>query len=137
MKLHPFKLFTIAIGIFVILMVIENFTFLGAIHGQPIDEIDPSIQWEFFEQQLLEPEQAIQAYGTGEKITFPHIYYEHYPSIEMYGTYIAKVKLPKVKNEENLAIYIPFEYGSYKLFVNTQVIAKNGVVGTTKAQQVP
>ena len=102
MKLHPFKLFTIAIGIFVILMVIENFTFLGTIHGQPIDEIDPSIQWEFFEQQLLEPEQAIKAYGTGEKITFPHIYYEHYPSIEMYGTYVAKVKLPKVKNEENL-----------------------------------
>lgn len=137
MKLHSFKLFTIAIGIFIILMVIENFTFLGGIHGQQIDEIDPSIQWEFFEQQLLEPEEAIKAYGTGEKIIFPHIYYERYPSIEMYGTYIAKVKLPKVKNEENLAIYVPFEYGSYKLYVNNQFIAKNGGVGTTKAEQVP
>ena len=137
MKKNPLKLLSIAITLFATIILIGNFTFIGGQHGKPIDEIDPSIQWEFFEKQLLNPNQAKNAYGTGENISFPHRFDEHYSSVEMYGTYVAKVKLPKVENGENIAIYIPFEYGSYKLFVDDRLLAKNGVVGTTKEQQTP
>lgn len=137
MKKNTLTLFIVALVIFVVLAAIENFTFIGGHYGQPIDEINPSIKWEFFEKQLLGPDQAAKAYSTGEPISFPHKYKEHYHSVEMYGTYVAKVKLPNIADDENLAVYVPFQYGSYKLYVGNQLVAKNGVVGTTKQQQVP
>ncbi|AWE08565.1 hypothetical protein DCE79_14835 [Lysinibacillus sp. 2017] len=137
MKKNTLKLFIVALVLFVLLAAIGNFSFIGDQYGQPIDEIDNSIQWEFFEKQLLEPKQAAKAYSTGEPISFPHKFKEHFPSIEMYGTYVAKVKLPSITDGENWAVYVPYQYGSYKLYVGNQLVAKNGVVGTTKQQQVP
>lgn len=137
MKKNVLSLFIISVLIFVLLIVINNFTFIGGQLGVPIDQVDPSMQWEFFEKQLLNPQQAAEAYGTGQAISFPHKFKEQYGTTDMYGTYVAKVKLPHEENVDNLAIYVPFQYGSYKLYVNNQFIAKNGVVGTTKEQQVP
>lgn len=137
MKITTLKLLSVALTIFIFVIFISNYTFIGGHHGQKIDKVDPSIQWEFFEKQLLAPEQAKLAYGTGDQISFPHNFSEHYGSPEMYGTYVAKLKLPKNANNENIAIYIPFEYGSYKLYIDDQLLAKNGEIGMTKEQQVP
>lgn len=137
MNINIVKLLGISLTIFVFVLLVGNYTFIGGQHGEPIDEIDPNIQWEFFEKEILQPKQAKEAYGSGEKITFPHIFNNEYGSEKMYGTYVAKTKLPKSEDTENIAIYVPFEYGSYNLFVDDQLLAKNGVVGTTKVEQVP
>lgn len=131
------KVWSLALLLFIMVIGFGNFSFIGDPTGDSISKIDPSIQWEFFEQQLLSPEEVHRQYGTGERIQFPHSFKEQYGTSVMYGTYAAKIKLPEVEGEQNLAIYVPFQYGSYELYVGEKLVAKNGVVGSTKEEQVP
>ena len=124
--------FTIVSG----LIYVSSNTFLGMHYGKPLEEIDPNVQWEFFEEQFISPEQAESLYGTGEQVEMPHKFYEHYDTVEMYGTYIAKVTLPNILDDENLAVFVPYQYGSYKLYIGNQLIAKNGELATMKEQHV-
>jgi signal transduction histidine kinase len=52
-----------------------------------------------------------------------------------YASYAATVLLPA--NHKALALYLPTVYTSYKLYVNGEVLAQNGVPGTSKENYDP
>ena len=136
MKKHIGGLVVIALAIVSGLIYASSNTFLGMHYGEPLEELDPNVQWEFFKEQFISPEQAESLYGTGEQVEMPHKFYDHYDTVEMYGTYIAKVTLPNIPDDENLAAFVPYQYGSYKLYIGNQLIAQNGELATTKEQHV-
>lgn len=136
MKKHIGGLVVIALAIVSGLIYVSSNTFLGMHYGEPLEELDPNVQWEFFKEQFVSPKQAESLYGTGEQVEMPHKFYDHYDTVEMYGTYIAKVTLPNKIDGENLAAFVPYQYGSYQLYIGNQLIAKNGEIATEKEQQV-
>lgn len=90
-------------------------------------------EWHFVKNKLVPPQQI--TYKPDEFRYFPKIWNENQATGQGYATYAVQV----VVNEEprELALEIPQWYSSYSLWINGQLIARNGEVGTTKAETVP
>lgn len=106
-------------------------------YGTSIEQLDPTLEWKYVNQQMVAPEFAVTAYEKGEHVTIPDLLNERYGTPEGYGTYIAKWTLPQDMIAKPIAFFIPFEYGNYKLYINGDLIAQNGTVEKTKAAQKP
>lgn len=114
-------LFFIGIITFILLLFVKsNFTY-----GDTVKTLDKSIQWQFFHEQWISPENAKSMYGKGEDVTIPHKLKDRYGS-KTYGTYVGKMRFPRHYVGKNLAAFIPFEYGNYKLYINDQRVLASG-----------
>jgi signal transduction histidine kinase/CheY-like chemotaxis protein len=95
--------------------------------------INMSGEWAFYWHQLITPDSLK---SNTYYITYPNLWNDtklngvQLPSIG-YATYYLKVLLPKNKN--NLALFIPDVYSSYRLYVNGEVFSENGIADTSKA----
>lgn len=83
----------------------------------------------FFENQLLTPDQCKTTNGIITE--FPSLFKSKAKDEGIgYATYLLTVIMPR--GEKDFALAVPQIYSSYKLWVNGNVIAENGVVAKTK-----
>lgn len=96
-------------------------------------------QWKFYWKQLLPPQTSSDAPGS-ELVDFPFLWHgyilkdKELPSFG-YATYTLTILLPKTNVP--LSITVPDMYSAYRLYLNKQLVAENGKVGTTKKDFVP
>lgn len=96
-------------------------------------------QWKFYWKKLLPPGTAADS-DNPELVDFPFLWHGHpfngekLPSFG-YATYTLTVLLPK--NSAPLSIGIPDMYSAYRLYLNQDLVAENGKVGTTKEDFIP
>lgn len=87
-----------------------------------------------FEHQLLTPTECKTA--SGSIVEFPSLFQGTGKEEGIgYATYLLTVIMPQ--GEKDLALALPQIYSSYKLWVNGNVIAENGVVGKSKEECKP
>lgn len=108
------------------------------LRGQNLDEkIALNGQWMFYWHELFNPGETPRSKGI--IINFPCRWTDPVngkvlPSYG-YATYQLQVLLPDTK--EPMRIAMPEVYTAYKLFINGQLVAYNGKVGTNKKNSVP
>ena len=94
--------------------------------------------WKMYWQNLRAPDAASEAYF--EYVAFPKLWKnttwkgKPLPS-QGYATYELTVLVPRAS--EPLALRVPDVYCAYRLYVNDELMAHNGVVGTSRAATVP
>ncbi|HEY1054608.1 MAG TPA: response regulator, partial [Emticicia sp.] len=104
------------------------------------NHVDLSGEWAFYWKKLLQPEQIgttrpdyyipfTQVWNKDEHLGKPFKAFG-------YATYALKIYIDHKKNPQ-LSFFIPAPYSSYKLWVNNEVIAHNGVVATSKEAYEP
>jgi len=93
--------------------------------------IDLDGEWNFFEQELLTPNEANEELLAGKSsiVSLPTSFETQTGEINSFGTYSTRIKIPKEYVGERLAIHIPFQYSAYTLYIDQTKIAENGVVG--------
>jgi len=96
-------------------------------------------QWKFYWKQLVSPETTAGARNS-ELVDFPFLWHgyflkgEELPSFG-YATYTLTILLPE--SSAPLSIAVPDMYSAYRLYLNQQIVAENGKVGTTKEDFIP
>ncbi|UUZ81437.1 hypothetical protein LJK88_43455 [Paenibacillus sp. P26] len=101
-------------------------------------------QWEFYWSKLLIPEdfRRIGSHPGPQYIAVPSVWTsftsdgKHLPG-DGYATYRLTIKRNAGGGGEQMALYIPSVATSYRLWINGQLSAGNGTVGTDKATMVP
>lgn len=87
-------------------------------------------EWRFYQNELVEPLQA----GSNETFAvFPHMWSADHT--QGFATYKLKVAVPQ--NVPFFAMDIPQLYCAYSLWVNGELLAKNGAVGTSRKETTP
>lgn len=86
-------------------------------------------EWLFYEKELLIPEQ-FEHDSLGKRVTIPTDFKTITGEVNDYGTFVVNVKISEKLVGEKFAIHIPYQYSAYKLYVNNDLIASNGTVGT-------
>lgn len=134
MKFH-FKLLLLTI---VILIVIQPIILLNTSADLIIKSDNDSDhlytnlngKWYFFNERLLTPEKVQQEIknSTVKTVSIPDSFKHQNGKVNSYGTYALKVKIPEKFIGETLAIYVPFEYSAFKLFVDNEEVASKGHV---------
>ncbi|MGM9946183.1 MAG: histidine kinase dimerization/phospho-acceptor domain-containing protein, partial [Lysinibacillus sp.] len=99
-------------------------------------------EWAFYWNKLLTPEEIknstiaplyVQTPAQWSKLnidgqTFPH---------EGYATYHLNIRLNENALNEPIALKVPSSGSTYKVWINGQLLAQSGTVGTTKEQETP
>ncbi len=91
-------------------------------------------EWQFYWEQLIDPTDPIRKMP--ELVSLPHLWNE-YDELGSYGYATYKLKLILPPNYPKLAFTIPDMYSAYSLFVNDQLVARNGIVATSEANYRP
>jgi len=109
-------------------------------HG-PLDKISLAGEWQFYWNQLLQPEEINEWENDGIIATVPSYWTEYKNEIpgisgKGYATYKLLVLLPGEMNKK-LALDIPIFDSSYELFLNGKSVAHNGKVGRDKNSSRP
>lgn len=91
-------------------------------------------EWQFYWNEFIPPEQ--QSRSIPALVDFPHLWNE-FESLNRNGfaTYKLKILLPK--NYPTLALTIPDMYSSYALYIENELVSKNGTVGESKETYSP
>ncbi len=91
-------------------------------------------EWQFFWNELLPPEAPMRS--APELVPMPHLWHE-YDDLSSFGyaTYRLKILLPD--NYPKLAVHVPDVYTAYALYIDDQLISRNGVVATSKEEYSP
>ncbi len=103
------------------------------------DRITLNGEWEFYWNKLLEPKDFTDTLAKSY-IQLPGVwndvkYGDSNIQGEGYATFRIKIKT-HLKNEK-LGLRIPFHFTAYKLWINQELLAENGVVGKTKNTSTP
>ncbi len=104
------------------------------------NHVDLSGEWAFYWQKLLQPNQ-IATNKPDYYIPFTEVWNKHEQLGKPfkafgYATYALKIYVDH-KNNPQLSFFIPAAYSSYKLWINGEEFAHNGVVATTKEAYKP
>ncbi len=91
-------------------------------------------EWQFFWKDLIEPGTPIRKMP--ELVPFPHLW-NNDPELGSFGYATYKMKIILPQDYPNLALTIPDMYSAYQLFINEDLIASNGTVGTTEEKYTP
>lgn len=92
-------------------------------------------EWNFYPNELLTPEQC-RARQDRPISSFPRLWNENGAPAEIqYGTYRLMVLISR--KGQSLSIDIPQMYCSYRLWIDTTLVASNGQVGATKITSIP
>lgn len=122
------SIFFIILFIFLLLLS-SNLTFK---YASTLEEINPHMKWEFIKEKFIPPDEVSNYLGKGNHITIPHQFIDEYQTPQTYGTYITKFTLPSTFINKKMGIFIPFEYGSYELYINDELILEKGRVAANK-----
>jgi hypothetical protein len=108
----------------------------GILDAQSFDftsgRLNLSGTWSMHDQQLMEPADAITQHGT--LVTFPQTWNDLRDNGQGFATYHLRILVNK---PGELAIGVPQMYSSYKLWVNEELIARNGAPGPTSIETIP
>ena len=94
-----------------------------------LTEDQPSIlsgQWLFYPQQLIQDPSAVLASNTVE---LPASFKDLVGNTNTYGTFIGHFQIPKEFLGRRIAIWIPNQYGAYRVFLNGDPLVRVGTVG--------
>lgn len=96
-------------------------------------------EWEFYWNQLIEP-QEFNSELSPSFISFPGVWND----IEIKGENISgqgyatfRLKIINNLKEQKLGIRIPYHFTAYNLWINEELVSKNGTVGKTKETSIP
>lgn len=89
--------------------------------------------WTFYANQLLTPAEC--AITEGSPAAFPQSWSNAKNDSIDYGTFHVKILVSSSVHE--LALELPQMYNSYNCYVNANLIAQNGIAGTTKEKTKP
>ncbi|GIX41676.1 MAG: hypothetical protein KatS3mg129_1409 [Leptospiraceae bacterium] len=93
-------------------------------------------EWEFYYNQLLNPEDFINnSYSTIKYLNSPSSWTDINLPEKGYATY--RIKIINLKTNQMLGLKIPYMNSSYNLYLNGQLIAKNGIVATKEDLYIP
>ncbi|WP_421775168.1 ATP-binding protein [Gracilimonas sp.] len=92
-------------------------------------------EWAFYWNNLVSPER-IEVDSLINFVNFPHLWNED-PELSSYGYATYTVQIIKPANPPPLAITIPDLYTAYTLFINGEVISRNGRVATNRESYTP
>jgi signal transduction histidine kinase/CheY-like chemotaxis protein len=92
-------------------------------------------EWAFYWNELLEPSE-IQYQQTPEFVNFPHLWNDD-PNLSSYGYATYTLQIIKADTYPPLALTIPDLYTAYSLFINGEVVSRNGEVATTEEKYTP
>ena len=94
-----------------------------------LTEDQPSIlsgQWLFYPQQLIQEPSAVLASNTVE---LPASFKDLVGNTNTFGTFIGHFQIPKEFLGRPIAIWIPNQYGAYRVFLNGDPLVRVGTVG--------
>ena len=94
-----------------------------------LTEDQPSIlsgQWLFYPQQLIQEPSAVLASNTVE---LPASFKDLVGNTNTFGTFIGHFQIPKEFLGRRIAIWIPNQYGAYRVFLNGDPLVRVGTVG--------
>ena len=83
-------------------------------------------QWLFYPQQLIQEPSAVLASNTVE---LPASFKDLVGNTNTYGTFIGHFQIPKEFLGRRIAIWIPNQYGAYRVFLNGDPLVRVGTVG--------
>ena len=100
--------------------------------------VNLSGEWEFYMSELIPPREfALNKDETKDYIDFPSTWNELSKSLDPgdgFATYRVRVLVDAPKK---LALELPHFYSSYTIWINSTVVAYNGIVGMNKNSSVP
>lgn len=104
------------------------------------NHVDLSGEWGFYWQKLLEPKE-VSAAKPDYYVPFTDVWNKHEQLGKPfkafgYATYTLNVYIDHRANPQ-ISFFIPASYSSYKLWINGQPVASNGIVATTKEAYTP
>ena len=94
-----------------------------------LTEDQPSIlsgQWLFYPQQLIQEPSAVL---TSNTVELPASFKDLVGNTNTYGTFIGHFQIPKEFLGRRIAIWIPNQYGAYRVFLNGDPLVRVGTVG--------
>lgn len=83
-------------------------------------------QWLFYPQQLIQEPSAVLASNTVE---LPASFKDLVGNTNTFGTFIGHFQIPKEFLGRRIAIWIPNQYGAYRVFLNGDPLVRVGTVG--------
>ncbi|MDM1719366.1 diguanylate cyclase [Acinetobacter towneri] len=83
-------------------------------------------RWLFYPQQLIQEPSAVLASNTVE---LPASFEDLMGNANTYGTFIGHFQIPKEFLGRRIAIWIPNQYGAYRVFLNGDPLVRVGTVG--------
>lgn len=83
-------------------------------------------QWLFYPQQLIQEPSAVLASNTVE---LPASFKDLVGNTNTFGTFIGHFQIPKEFLGRRIAIWIPHQYGAYRVFLNGDPLVRVGTVG--------
>ena len=83
-------------------------------------------QWLFYPQQLIQEPSAVLASNTVE---LPASFKDLVGNTNTFGTFIGHFQIPKEILGRRIAIWIPHQYGAYRVFLNGDPLVRVGTVG--------
>lgn len=96
--------------------------------------LDLDGEWLFFEEELLlHTDLTEQMMKKGQVLQVPTDFASHMGRENSYGTYIVNVRLPEGLIGKSIAVYVPYQYSAYNLFIDEKLVARNGRVGIDSA----
>ena len=126
-----FRLILLVIALFVLPTVTNAETFnIHVENDQAYETLNG--EWYFYHEQLLtaeDIEQRLAAGENGQLVSIPDSFENQVGMTNTYGTFATYVSIPSTLVGESLSIHNPFQNSAYRLFVDDQLIASNGVVG--------
>lgn len=105
------------------------------------NHIELSGEWAFYWHKLLSPQALNDTLKPDYYVPFTEVWNKHKQLNEPfkafgYATYALTVYIDH-KNNPQISFFIPAPYSSYKLWINGQEFAHNGIVATTKETYKP
>ena len=99
-------------------------------------------EFRFYWKQFIEPSRVDQAYHSTLFPDFPMTWNRQVVGKDTlnakgYATYQVTILLPSLVPNKELALAIQDMYSAYKLYLNEELMASNGVVGTSKENYTP
>ena len=83
-------------------------------------------QWLFYPQQLIQEPSAVL---TSNTVELPASFEDLMGNANTYGTFIGHFQIPKEFLGRSIAIWIPNQYGAYRVFLNGDPLVRVGTVG--------
>ncbi|WP_164684682.1 sensor histidine kinase [Brevibacillus reuszeri] len=117
---------------------------LRAVNWDEQQSVSLNGEWTFYWNQLQTPatirEQAPSAQSSYKQVPSTWkdgaVIYQSYPN-HGYATYRLLLQLREEDVHKRFAIYMPSVATAYQLWINGELMEKNGVVGTSREQMVP
>lgn len=83
--------------------------------------------WLFYPQQFISESASNTSPALNVQLpnSFDHLVSEH----DFHGSFVQNFKIPSEAVGKPVALYIPYQYGAYRLYINDHLMLKVGVVG--------